>query len=67
MRGQDLGFDYNRYRQLLTEAGDENKRLALIDLLIRERAMERLAAAHAAERAAATATMVSKLVRSART
>jgi hypothetical protein len=35
MRKQDAGFDYNRYRNLLSEAVDEPKRLALIDLLSR--------------------------------
>ena len=43
MREQDAGFDYHRYRQLLAEAVDENKRLALIALLIEERAKDRLA------------------------
>jgi hypothetical protein len=38
MRKPDPGFDYHRYRQLLAEASDEPKRLALIDLLIEERA-----------------------------
>jgi len=42
MRDQDAGFDFHRYRQLLAEADDETKRLALIDLLINERAKERL-------------------------
>jgi len=67
MGSQDQGFDYSRYRQLLADAGNETKRLALIELLIRERAMERLAAAQAADRAAATAAIVSKVVRAART
>jgi hypothetical protein len=38
----NLGFDYDRYRKLLTEATDEPKRLALINLLIEERAKDRL-------------------------
>ena len=42
MRKQDAGFDYHRYRQLLAEAVDEPKRLALIDLLMEEGAKERL-------------------------
>jgi hypothetical protein len=37
------GFDYERYRQLLAEATDEPKRLALINLLIEEKAKARLA------------------------
>jgi hypothetical protein len=40
----DSGFDYPRYRQLLAEAVDEPKRLALIKLLIDERARDRLVA-----------------------
>ncbi|MGH6716257.1 MAG: hypothetical protein ACREDC_08740 [Bradyrhizobium sp.] len=51
MREQDVGFDYHRYRQLLAEAVDEKKRLALIDLLIEERARDRLVAARAVRRA----------------
>jgi len=38
-----LGFDLDRYRKLLAEATDEKKRLALIGLLIKEQAKERLA------------------------
>jgi hypothetical protein len=40
----DSGFDHPRYRKLLAEAVDEPKRLALIKLLIDERARDRLAA-----------------------
>ncbi len=36
-------FDYERYRKLLAEATDEQKRLALIDLLVAEKAKEKLA------------------------
>ena len=35
-------FDDDRYRKLLAEATDELKRLALINLLIEERAKDRL-------------------------
>jgi hypothetical protein len=38
----DSGFDYDRYRKLLAEATDEPKRLALISLLIEERAKDKL-------------------------
>lgn len=63
MRKQDVArFDYRRYRQLLAEANDETKQLALIDLLIRERAMEKLAAERAYERAAATAMTIAKVL-----
>jgi hypothetical protein len=41
---QDEGFDIHRYRKLLAEADDEPKRLALIDILISERARDKLAA-----------------------
>lgn len=44
MNKQETGFDYHRYRKLLAEAVDEPKRLALIDLLVVERARDRLAA-----------------------
>ena len=62
MRRQDLGFDYGRYTRLLAEAVDESKRLALIELLIEERAMDRLAAQRAAEREAMTAMTVARVV-----
>jgi hypothetical protein len=39
----DAGFDYDRYRRLLAEANSESKRLAFIDLLIEEKAKDRLA------------------------
>jgi hypothetical protein len=48
-------FDHRRYRRLLAEAINEEKRWALIQLLIEERAMERLAADVAADRLAAGA------------
>jgi hypothetical protein len=62
MRQQELGFDYHRYRQLLAEAGDEKKRLALINLLIAERAKDRLAAQRASDRAAMTAVTIAKVL-----
>ena len=37
-------YDCDRYRKLLAEANDEPKRLALIQLLIDEKAKDRLAA-----------------------
>ncbi len=46
------GFDYARYRRMLAEAVDEPRRLALIEVLIKERAMDRLAAHTAGDRAA---------------
>jgi hypothetical protein len=64
MRKQDPGFDYHRYRQLLAEAVDEKKRLALIDLLIEERARDRLEAQRASDRAAMTAATIATVLRS---
>jgi len=43
MGDSDVGYDHIRYRKLLAEASDEQKRLAFIDLLIREKARDRLA------------------------
>ena len=39
----DAGYDYDRYRKLLAEADDEPKRVAFIDLLIEEKARDKLA------------------------
>lgn len=64
MREQDGDYDYHRYRRLLADASDETKRLALIELLIAERARERLAAERASDRAAMTAMRVSKVLAS---
>jgi hypothetical protein len=63
MRHQEGGYDYRRYRQLLAEADDETKRLALIKLLIEEKARDRLAAERASDRAAMTAMTVAKVLR----
>lgn len=62
MREQEVLFDYSRYQRLLVEAVDEKKRLALIKLLIEERAMDRLAAQQASDRAAMTAWTVSRVL-----
>ena len=43
MSGSDAGYNFDRYRQLLAEADDEPKRMALINLLIEEKAKDRLA------------------------
>jgi hypothetical protein len=43
MNKPDAEFDYKRYRRLLAEATDETKRLALIDLLVNEKAKDSLA------------------------
>jgi hypothetical protein len=62
----DMGFDHHRYRQLLAEAVDETKRLALIELLIEERAKDRLAAQRASDRAAMTAMTIAKVLGASR-
>ena len=54
MSEQDAGYDYTRYRQLLAEAVDEQKRLELIDLMIRENARDRLQAQRMSDRVAMT-------------
>ena len=66
MHKQDAGFDHRRYRQLLAEAVDEKKRLALIDVLIEERARERLEAQRASDRAAMTAATIATVLRTSR-
>jgi hypothetical protein len=66
MRKQDAGFDYHRYRRLLAEAVDETKRLALIDVLIEERAREQLEAQRASDRAAMTADVIATVLRASR-
>jgi hypothetical protein len=62
MRKLDVRFDYHRYHRLLTEAVDEDKRLALIDILIEEKAKDRLAAQRASDRAAMTAQTIAKVL-----
>jgi hypothetical protein len=66
MRKQDLGFDYHRYHRLLLEADDEDKRLALIDLLIEEKARDRLATQRASDRAAMTANTIARVLKNGR-
>ncbi|HLX18237.1 MAG TPA: hypothetical protein VKS24_23860 [Bradyrhizobium sp.] len=43
MGNRGEGYNYDRYRRLLAEATNEQKRLAFIDLLIQEKAKDRLA------------------------
>jgi hypothetical protein len=66
MRKLDAAFDYHRYRQLLAEAVDEKKRLALINLLIEERAMDRLEEQRASDRAAMMAATIATVLRPSR-
>ncbi len=62
MDDQEAAYDYKRYKQLLAEAVDETKRLELIEILIRERARDRLEAQRMSDRAAITAVTVAKVL-----
>ena len=62
MSKQDAGYDYTRYRKLLAEAVDETKRLELIDLMIREKARDRLAEQRMSDRVAMTTATVSRIL-----
>jgi hypothetical protein len=62
MSKPDVGYDYHRYRNLLAEAADETKRLELIDLLMEERAKDRLAAERHSDRAAMTAATIATML-----
>jgi hypothetical protein len=62
MDNQETGYDYNRYKQLLAEAVDETKRLELIEIMIREKARERLEAQRTADRIAMTAMTVARVL-----
>jgi hypothetical protein len=55
-------YDYHRYKKLLAEADDDTKRLELIDLMIRERARDRLEAKRTSDRVAMTAVTVAKIL-----
>jgi hypothetical protein len=65
MPEQDAEFDYRRYRQLLAEAVDDRKRLAFIELLIQERAREKLQAQRASDRMAMTVATITTVLASA--
>jgi hypothetical protein len=43
MSKSDAEYDYDRYRRLLAEADDEPKRMAFINLLVDEKAKDKLA------------------------
>ncbi|MGF6309183.1 hypothetical protein ABIB82_002764 [Bradyrhizobium sp. i1.8.4] len=59
---QEATYDYQRYRQLLSEAVDETSRLRLIGLLISEKARDRLEVQRASDRSAMTAETVAKVL-----
>jgi hypothetical protein len=62
MAKQEAGYDYDRYRKLLAEAVDETRRRELIDLLIEEKARDRLEAQRASDRVAMTAQTVARIL-----
>ena len=62
MNKQEVIFDYNRYKQLLAEAVDETKRLELIEIMIREKARDRLEAQQMSDRMAMTAVTVARVL-----
>ena len=64
MPGQHAEFDYGRYRRLLAEAVDDRKRLAFINLLIEERARERLEAQRESDRVAMTLATITTVLSS---
>ena len=66
VRRDEAGFDYHRYHRLLTEADDDEKRLALIELLIEEKARDRLAAQRASDRTAMTAHTIATVLKAGR-
>ena len=62
MNKQEVIFDYNRYKQLLAEAVDETKRLELIEIMIKEKARDRLEAQQMSDRMAMTAVTVARVL-----
>ena len=62
MDDQEAGYDYNRYRKLLAEAVDEASRLELIDIMIQEKARDRLEAQRMSDRVAMTTLTVTRLL-----
>jgi protein-L-isoaspartate O-methyltransferase len=55
-------YDYHRYKKLLAEAVDEIKRLELIDVLIQEKARDRLEAQRMSDRVAMTAQTIARVL-----
>ena len=62
MTKPDLGFEVDRYRKLLAEVTDEEKRLAPIELLIEEQAKEQLGAQRSSEKEAVTTTTIARVL-----
>ena len=67
MNKQETGYDYHRYQKLLAEAVDETKRLELINVLIPEKARDRLEAQRTSDRVAMTTQTVAKVLGTRRT
>ena len=59
---QEAIYDYQRYKQLLAEAVDETRRLELIEIIIKEKARDRLEAQRMADRVAMTAMAVARVL-----
>ena len=59
MSEADTAYNFDRYRKLLAEADDESKRMAFINLLIEEKARDRLAEHRLRDRLLATRNAVS--------
>jgi hypothetical protein len=62
MAKQETGYDYHRYRTLLAEAVDETRRRELIDLLIEEKARDKLQAQRTSDRVAMTTQTVARIL-----
>jgi hypothetical protein len=62
MSKQEAGYDYHRYLNLLAEAVDDDRRLELIDLLIKEKARDRLEAQRTSDRVATTTATVARIL-----
>ena len=62
MNKPETTYDYHRYRKMLAEAVDETRRLELIDVLVQERARDRLEAQRTSDRVAMTAQTVAKVL-----
>lgn len=62
MDKQENDYDYHRYKKLLVEAVDEDKRIDLIDVLIEEKARDRLEAQRTSDRVAMTAQTVARVL-----
>ena len=59
---QEAIYDHQRYKRLLAEAVDETKRLELIEIIIKEKARDRLEAQRMADRVAMTAMTVARVL-----